>query len=101
MATQTNTYKLVKPELSDAADITGTNVNWGIVDTELQSLNLEVDNNANKITLLEDDFQKQLTVLTNKLTDQTNTIKTLQPKIKYGNDEPSDGVNGDIYIQLI
>lgn len=35
MSTNTTNYKLVKPELTDTADITQTNQNWDIIDEEL------------------------------------------------------------------
>lgn len=35
MSTTTTKYGLLKPELTDAADITQTNRNWDIIDTEL------------------------------------------------------------------
>lgn len=36
MSTTTTNYSLVKPELTDAADITAMNSNWDIIDTQLQ-----------------------------------------------------------------
>lgn len=35
MSTTTTNYNLVKPALTDAADITATNQNWDIIDAEL------------------------------------------------------------------
>lgn len=36
MSTTTTNYKLVKPDLTDPADITAMNVNWDKVDDELK-----------------------------------------------------------------
>ena len=36
MSTTTTQYKFIKPELTDAADITATNQNWDIIDAELK-----------------------------------------------------------------
>ena len=37
MSTTTTNYNLIKPELTDAADITATNENWDTIDTELKN----------------------------------------------------------------
>ena len=37
MSTQTPNYNLIKPELTDVADITATNENWDKIDTELKN----------------------------------------------------------------
>ena len=38
MSTTTTTYKFIKPELTDTADITATNPNWDKVESELKAL---------------------------------------------------------------
>ena len=38
MSTTTTNYGLVKPELTDAADITAMNLNWDKIDTELKAI---------------------------------------------------------------
>ena len=38
MATTTSQYNLIKPELSDAADITAFGSNWDVIDAELKKL---------------------------------------------------------------
>lgn len=43
MSTTTTNYKLIKPELTDAADITATNPNWDIVDQQLDSTKKRLD----------------------------------------------------------
>ena len=43
MSTTTTKYKLVKPALTDAADITATNGNWDIIETELDKRATLVD----------------------------------------------------------
>jgi hypothetical protein len=37
MSTTTTNYGLIKPELTDAADITAMNENWNIIDAELKN----------------------------------------------------------------
>ena len=39
MSTITSNYNLIKPELTDAADITATNQNWDAIDEELKNIN--------------------------------------------------------------
>lgn len=39
MSTTTTNYKLIKPELTDSADITAMNQNWDTLDTQLKELN--------------------------------------------------------------
>ena len=39
MSTTTTNYNLIKPELTDAADITAMNSNWDTLDTKLKELN--------------------------------------------------------------
>ena len=43
MSKTTTNYNLIKPELTDAADITATNSNWDVIDTELKNINDEID----------------------------------------------------------
>ena len=38
MATKTTNYNLVKPSLTDAADITAMNGNWDAIDAQLKNL---------------------------------------------------------------
>lgn len=42
MATTTSKYNLIKPELSDAADITAFGANWDVIDAELTKLSESV-----------------------------------------------------------
>lgn len=46
MSTTTTNYKLIKPELTDAADITAMNPNWDTLDTKLKELSDELDDNT-------------------------------------------------------
>ena len=51
MSTTTTNYKLVKPELTDTADITATNTNWDTIDAELKEHDTKLsglDEGANK-----------------------------------------------------
>ncbi len=80
MSTLTTNYKLVKPDLTDPADITAMNDNWDKIDANLKSLKDASD----------------------KATEDINTeVGKLQTKITYGTSEPSGGKSGDVYIQII
>lgn len=46
MSTTTTNYELVKPELSDVADITQMNPNWDKLDQTLKTLSTNTDNHA-------------------------------------------------------
>ena len=68
MSTRTEKLGLIKPELSDPANITAMNENW------------------------------------DKLDQHTHNVADLigvQSKITFGTAEPSGGVDGDVYIQII
>lgn len=43
MSTLTKNLNLVKPELTDAADITAMNENWDRIDTEFENVSTEID----------------------------------------------------------
>ena len=123
MSTQTEKYKLVSPELTDPADITSTNINWGIIETELKNLKLYYDNLLNAIDEIRSDITSKHNATQNQineLTSQINTVDTtshtrdsaldtklttatskLQSKVTYGTNTPSGGSNGDVYIQLV
>jgi hypothetical protein len=73
MSTLTTNYGLIKPQLSDPANIEATNANWDKIDNELKSIN--------------DNLPEE--------------VAKLQTKITCGTGTPSGGVNGDVYIQLI
>ncbi len=80
MATKTNNYNLIKPSLSDPADITAINSNWDAIDSTMKT----IESNA--------------TNLKNNINQQ---IVTLQTKITHGTSAPSGGKSGDVYIQLL
>ena len=44
MSTKTTNFEFIKPDRSDAADITATNENWDKIDTTLQNINTTADN---------------------------------------------------------
>ena len=46
MSTKTTNYELVKPALTDSADITAMNPNWDTIDTELQAHQTALDGKA-------------------------------------------------------
>lgn len=62
MSTTTENLKLIKPELSDPANITATNKNWDKIDQFLSGVQLQ---------------------------------------ITCGTAEPTGGLDGDVYIQII
>lgn len=47
MSTTTSNYKLIKPALTDAADITATNGNWDIIDGKLKEVTDNIGNKSN------------------------------------------------------
>lgn len=50
MSTTTTNYGLVKPELTDAADITAMNQNWDIIDEELGNIGEVVEESLGNLT---------------------------------------------------
>ena len=95
MANKTDGYELVKPTLTDAADITQTNNNWEIIEDALENITLRVENlqsnTSNSVNALETTLKQYV----------NNEVAKLQPKITYGTASPSGGSNGDIYIKII
>lgn len=98
MATTTTKYGFIKPQLTDAADITATNVNWDKVETELDGLNTTIGEQGNTIATMNNTFLEQGNTLNNKINTE---VAKLQTKITFGYDEPSGGYHGDVYIQLL
>ena len=85
MSTTTTNYGLVKPELTDAADITAMNVNWDTIDEALA--------NTGGVTILSTSItetalsQKESTVKQYALSGDTYTGSDLPLNgYKYGND---------------
>lgn len=98
MATTTTKYGFIKPQLTDAADITATNGNWDKIETELDSLTTTNTTLDNKI----DGVNNNMLSITNNLNNSLNReVSKLQPKITFGFDQPSGGNHGDVYIQLL
>lgn len=98
MATTTTKYGFIKPQITDAADITATNGNWDKIETELASLNTLVDDNEETI----ENVNSNLLSITNELNIKIDeNVEKLQPKISFGFDTPSGGYHGDVYIQLL
>lgn len=62
MSKSTKNYSFVKPELTDAADITATNKNWDKVDNELLAISNKIDDEvlrlSNKMETQYDDRTK-------------------------------------------
>lgn len=50
MSTETTNYKLVKPALSDVADITAMNPNWDTIDRELLDLSNQIKSLPSDVT---------------------------------------------------
>ena len=98
MATTTTKYCLIKPQLTDAADVTATNSNWDKIDTELNTLKATKTQLSQRIESVNSSSLDQGNTLNNKIDTE---IAKLQPKITFGFDRPSNGYHGDVYIQLI
>lgn len=98
MATTTTKYGFIKPQLTDAADITATNGNWDKVETELTNVNTLTNTNTTRIESVNSNLLGITYGLNNKIDDE---VAKLQPTITFGFDRPSGGYHGDVYIQLI
>jgi hypothetical protein len=90
MSTLTKNLKLIKPELTDAADITAYNENLDKLDQQIQDINdltvcLPIENGGTGATLPKD----------------ARTNLGAQSQITCGTAEPIGGVDGDVYIQII
>ena len=98
MATTTTKYGFIKPQLTDAADVTATNGNWDKVETELSNLDTK---NTNLGTTINQNHQSMLQI-TEDLNNKVDVeVEKLQPQITFGFDRPSGGYHGDVYIQLL
>ena len=69
MSTTTTNYGLVKPEITDAADITAMNTNWDTVDTKLK----EINDKAADLSALDKKVDKTGDTLTGVLSFQNKT----------------------------
>lgn len=98
MATTTTKYEFIKPQLTDAADITATNGNWDKIETELVNVDNKLNEQNTTITEMNDTLLEQGNNLNNKIDTE---VGKLQTKITFGFDEPSGGYHGDVYIQLL
>lgn len=84
MSTKTTGYGLIKPELTDAADITAYNDNWDIIDEQFLTAAEAIASHTSH---------------TNNPHGVTAEQIGAQPRISYGTTEPTGGTSGDIYIQ--
>lgn len=64
MSTTTTNYSLIKPELTDAADITAMNANWDALDAKLK----EISDNASDPSIVAGKVDKAGDTLTGSLT---------------------------------
>lgn len=97
MSTSTTNYNLVKPALTDTADITAMNPNWDTIDTKLKELNdsiegkvIDVEHGGTGGTTQSAAFTNVVSpggVMTNSLTFPTGSML----RAKY-----SDGTNGNL-----
>lgn len=53
MSTKTTNYGLIKPELSDLADITAFNNNWDEIDKQLKNVNQTISVQPNQTNYYE------------------------------------------------
>lgn len=87
MSTLTSNYSLIKPELSDTADITAYNDNWDKIDTELTNLKPKYVE-----ALSEDGFSYHITV--NGITELYNGLEvTVVPNMTNVEANPTLEVN--------
>ena len=98
MATTTTKYGFIKPQLTDAADVTATNGNWDKVETELGNLDTKTTNLG---TTISNNHNSMLQITEDLNTKVDEEVEKLQPKITFGFDKPSGGYHGDVYIQLL
>lgn len=73
MSTTTSNYGLIKPELTDAADITAFNSNWDNIDSELKGLDSDIDSLTITLNSEIDDINRQIANLN---TDVYNDINS-------------------------
>lgn len=98
MSLATTNYGLVKPELSDLADITMMNGNWDKIDTTMKSLKTQSDATDKTVSTLSATVSSNKTELNNKINTE---VGKLQTKVTYGTSAPTGGKSGDVYIQII
>lgn len=98
MSTLTTNYNLIKPALTDSADITAMNGNWDKIDNQLKTLNDNNESTNASVSELDKKFTAQGTTLVSKINME---VGKLQTKITYGTSAPSGGNTGDVYIQII
>jgi hypothetical protein len=77
MSLRTTNYELIKPELTDAADITATNGNWDKIDSELAN---KVNYKSNCGWAQKSIDSKQRAILSVVSTKNENKQDTLIPK---------------------
>lgn len=71
MSTTTTNYGLVKPELTDVADITATNENWDLIDAKLKNIETITESGGSG--------------LTEHIADKTNPHKVTKSQVGLGN----------------
>lgn len=73
MSTTTSKYGLIKPELTDAADITAFNSNWDKIDAELKGMDSEIDSLSRTLDSEIDDINRQISNLNTDMDNDVNS----------------------------
>lgn len=89
MSTTTNNYSLVKPALTDPADITATNSNWDTIDAKLK----EVETETEDISPIKADLNNKV----NKIGDSLTGMLTFNNTNAYHAVHKYRVVNGNTY----
>ena len=91
MSTTTKNYGLIKPEITDAADVTATNTNWDKVDEQLKSVNDSLNRVSPNYVIEQNDGEQQKFWVGTKA--EYDAIRTKDPNTSYTvTDEEDAGV---------
>lgn len=103
MSTKTPNYELIKPELTDVADITAMNANWDKIDTELEKRLPKSGGTLTGALYIEKDGERKGWIEPVDGEHELNVIATNDPKsiIRYLNINADDGVSLKDIINVI
>lgn len=108
MSTTTKNYELIKPELTDVADITAMNPNWDKLDTELKNLSDHVDDlkdTAGAVELTQEEYDELsqedkmkdvIYFITNN--DDVGEEDEEEKEVEYVGSNPNLLINGDFQV---
>lgn len=105
MSTTTKNYELIKPELTDVADITAMNPNWDKLDTELKNLSDHVDDfkdTAGAVELTQEEYDElsQEDKMKDVIYFITNNddVDDEEKEVEYVGSNPNLLINGDFQV---